>query len=262
MEWNILGLSKKEEKVLLSIQGGENTPLLLSRATKISRTGIYAILQNLKKRGLAKTNIHNGKKYWSLVPVRELEEALYGAKKSLLKIPEGREEIHGLSDSMVVIHRGKEAVKSVLRKIFSEHRNERLYGFQGDTAANNWDNVFTVEETNTLNKLVKRNQFIVEAILPTGWFERETKKLGMSWAKEFEGRMTRTVTIDQSYFDHGAQLFIFKNSIYLIALSEEVIIEIRNSEIQKMLMSLFRFAEDHGTLIDPNSLLRKIIETK
>src|SRR3989338_5250928 len=166
----LLGLSKKEQKVLRALQEGGDTPVKLSKVTGVSRTAVYAILQNLKKRGLAQVRTTNGKRHWGLTPEREIEGVLYEAKRTLLKIPEGREEIHGLSDSTVIVHRGAEAVRMLLNGMLAGHKNERFYGFQGNIAAINWDKVFSVEETNAFNRAIKKNHIITEAILPDGWF--------------------------------------------------------------------------------------------
>ena len=256
----VFGFSKKELKVLDALKNGLDTPLEVSRDTKVSRTAVYAILKNLKERGLVSTHIHNGKKSWFLSPERELDATIYDAKRALLDIPEGREELHGVTDATVVVHRGKEAVKKLMEHIWLHHKNERLYGFQGNVAAIGWNKIFSVEETNVFNRAVKKNGIIVEAILPDGWFERETRNLGVTWAKDFEGRTTRTHVISDEYFKHGGQLFLLKNAIYLNAHNEELVIEIRNSEIQKMLMAFFRFMQDHSRVIDPNEILRTLIQ--
>jgi hypothetical protein len=107
---------------------------------------------------------------------------------------------------------------------------------------------------------VKKNGIIVDALLPDGWFERQTRLLGVAWAKDFEGRTTRTHVVDEQYFKHGGQLYLFKNSIYLNAHNEELVIEIRNSEIQKMLMAFFLFMQDHSRVIDANEILRNLIK--
>lgn len=256
---SLLGLSKKEEKVILALQDGPSTPLLLSRKTHVSRTAVYAILQNLKMRGLAHTNIKNGKKHWSLAPEREIEEALYSAKRALLKIPMGREELHGLSDATVIVHRGQESIRKVLGELLFDHKNERFYGLVGDAAAVYWNAIFPLAETNRFNRALKRNNIIAETIMQDGVLERQTRELGVSWAKEFEGRTTRVNVIDAEYFAHGGQIFIFKQSIYLMALGEELVIEIRNSEMQRMLLMFFKFMQDNSQLIDANELLRKVI---
>lgn len=255
----LLGLSKKEEKVLVALQGGAGTPLLLARVTKVSRTAIYAILTNLKKRGLVESRITSGKKHWTLAAEREIEEVLYAAKRTLLKIPEGREEGHGLSDSVVIIHRGQEAIRKVLGELLFVHKNERFYALIGDGAAEHWNKIFSLQETNKFNRALKTNNIIAETIIEDGFLERETRRLGVSWAKDFEGRTTRVNVIDAEYFAYGAQVWIFKQSIYLMALGEEIVIEIRNSEIQRMLLTFIKFMQDNSRVIDANELLRNVI---
>ena len=256
----ILGLSKKETAVFDALQKDCLTPLSISKKTNVSRTAVYAILQNFKKRGLIKSNITNGKKHWSFVLEQDIEKRLYNTKRQLLKIPEGREELHGLLDSMIVLHRGRDAIRAVLKKFLFENKNKRLYGFQGNVSE--WINIFTVKETNELNQYIKKNGIIVESVLPEGWFEEQTKNFGMEWAKDFEGRTTRVHIIDPKYFNHGGQLWLFKESLYLFALKEEIIVEIRNSEIQKMILMFFRFIQDNSRSIDANALLRKLIGVK
>ena len=255
----LLGLSKKEEKVLIALQMGASTPLLLARVTKVSRTAVYAILLNLKKRGLAQVRTTSGKKHWALTPEREIEETLYEAKRALLKIPEGREEVHSLSDSTVIVHRGQESIRKVLGELLLAHKNERFYGFVGDTAAQYWNKMFSLQETNRFNRALKSNNIIAETIIQEGVLERQTRELGVSWAKDFEGRTTRVNIIDAEYFAHASQVFIFKQSIYLLALGEELVIEIRNSEIQKMLLTFIKFIQDNSRVIDANALLRGVI---
>lgn len=230
---NLLELSKKEERVLISLQNNNDTPLLLARKTKVSRPAVYAILQNLKKRGLADSYIIRGKKRWRVASEREIENVLYAAKSTLLKIPAGRQEVQGLSDATVVVHRGAEAVRGVLVGMLSTHKNERFYGFAGDTSSIAWNKLFSLKETNQFNRTLKKNNIIAETILQEGLLERETKNLGIEWAKEFEGRTTKVNIVDRQYFENAAQMFIFRESIYIMALGEEIVIEIRNSEIKK-----------------------------
>ncbi|MEK7604344.1 MAG: helix-turn-helix domain-containing protein [Patescibacteria group bacterium] len=255
----LLGLSKKEEKVLTALQEGADTPVKLTKVTNVSRTAIYAILQNLKKRGLAGAHIVHGKKYWRLASEREIEETLYAAKRALLQIPEGREELHGLSDATVVVHRGAPAIRKVLGELLFNHKNERFYALVGDEAAVYWNKLFPLEATNRFNRALKKNGIIAEMVMQDGILERQTRELGVSWARDFEGRTARLNVIDADYFVHGGQVFIFKQSIYLMALGEELVIEIRNSEIQRMILAFFKYIQDTSLVIDANALLRGII---
>lgn len=256
----LLGLSRKEIRVLNALRDDKNTPLLISRHTKISRPAIYDILIRLHKRKLIKSNIQNGKKYWAWAKERDLEEELYEIKKALFNFEQGVEEVRGPSDSMVVIHRGSEAIHKLLFSIIKNNKDRRLYGIQGDTVSVGWDKVFGIEKTNELNRLIKKNNLIIEAILPQGWFERQTKTLGKKWAQDFEGRMSVTHSIKAEYFEHGGQLWVFKNSLYLIAMNEEIVIEVQNSEIQKLILSMFNFIQDNSHKSDINAILRNLID--
>jgi Fe2+ or Zn2+ uptake regulation protein len=255
-----LGLSKKEDRVLVALRDGARTPLALSRVTKVSRPAVYTILQNLKKRGLVESRIVDGKKQWRMCNEHEIDRVIADAKHALLKTPEGSTEVYGMSDSSVVVHRGAEAIKRLMLTLFAAHPRERLLGFQGDTSTIGWNHMFSVPETNKINRDIKNNRIIVEAILPEGWLEEQTKLLGVGWAKDFEGRTTRVNVIDPKYFKHGGQCFIFKDSLYFFALNEELLIEVRNSEIQKMILSIFAFIQDNSHVIDANELLRKLME--
>jgi hypothetical protein len=129
----------------------------------------------------------------------------------------------------------------------------------GDEAAVYWNKLFPLEATNRFNRALKKNGIIAEMVMQDGILERQTRKLGVSWARDFEGRTARLNVIDADYFAHGGQVFIFKQSIYLMALGEELVIEIRNSEIQRMILSFFKYIQDTSPVVDANALLRGVI---
>jgi hypothetical protein len=116
-----------------------------------------------------------------------------------------------------------------------------------------------------LNRNIKKNKFIIEAILPDGFFTRAFARMGAGWAKDFEGRTYRASLIDERYFDHTAEVFLFKDSVYLISMKEALVIEIRHSQIQKMLTQMAEFMQDNARVVDGNEALRRLInenETK
>lgn len=259
----LLGLSGKEVRVLDAVRDGRATPLLIATATRVSRPAVYEILARLHSRGLVQSYIRDGKKYWRQASTHDLEQALYATKKQLFNIAEGVEEVRGLSDSLVTVHRGGEAIRKLLRGILVENKDTRLWAIQGDTVAIGWNKVFGVEGTNELNRFIKQNRIIVEVIMPFGFFERQIEIMGQSWAKDFEGRMAINHEIDEQYFEHGGQIWMFKNSVYFVAMNEEIIIEVRNSEIQRLIMAMFTFIQDNSKKFDVNERLRRLLgETK
>ena len=261
---SILALSIKEERVLLAIIKGIKTPLLIAKETRVTRPAVYDILTKLKDRGLVKSYIVGGKKSWRLAHKDDIDEALYETKKVLLSISEGVEEVKGLSDGTVIVHRGKDAVLKMLLHITKDHKNERLYGLQGNTVQQGWDNIVGPEKINEFNNDLRKNNVITEAILPYEWFEDHVRDLGEKegfiWLKGFIGRAYATYLIDKKYFNHAGQIFMFKSSLYLMAMNEALVVEIRNSELQKMIKQMFSYIEEHAEKVDVNSKLQRMID--
>lgn len=257
----LLGLSNKEIKVLDSLRYKKNTPLQICKATNVSRPAIYEILTRLRTRGLVKTNIIEGKKYWSQAKERDLEQSLYETKKQLFNISDGTEEVYGLSDSTVILYRGKEAIKKLfLKDLLTEHKGQKLHMTVAMQPSDDWEKIMGLEGINEFNRLVKKNEMITELISPEGWFQNEFARLGEAWAKEFIGRAAIANEIDGSYFNHHGQIWMFKNSVYLISMNEELVIEIRNSEIQKLVRSFYDFIQDNSRKYDVNSRLRELLD--
>lgn len=258
----LLGLSRAEIKVLEALRAQKNTPLQIAEHTKVSRPAIYEILDRLHKRGIVTSTIKNGKKYWSQAKERDLEQELYETKKELFDIEKGVEEVHGLSDSTVIVHRGKSAIRKLIFDIVKSYKGERLYAIQGEAIVSAWNDVVGLEKINELNRLIKKNTIITEIIFPFDWLEKQGPLLGKKWMEDFSERTAITHEIDGEYFQHTGQIWAFRNSLYLIAMSEEIIIEVRNSEIQKIILSMFRFIQDNSRRIDVNKILRELLKTE
>jgi sugar-specific transcriptional regulator TrmB len=255
----VLGLSKKEERVLQAVMEGLQTPVEISKKTGISRPAIYAILKHLDSRHLTTSHRIGGRKAWRMANNREVDEAFYEAKRAVLGIHEGKEELYTQADTGITLYRGKEALQELLRHLFEDHKGERYRGTQGDNVIPAWRELFGTETINTFNRAIKKNGMIVEAIMPKEYFERGVREFGPSWAKDFEGRTFRVNEIDTAYFNHGAEVFLFKDVLYLASMSEALVIEIRHSEIQKMIASLINYIQDTAKSVDGNEILRQIM---
>ena len=258
----ILDLSTKEKKVLLALQGGHTTPLTIAKATKVTRPAVYDIFKKLKKRGLIESHIKDGKKSWGMESEKELADTLYEAKKVLLKFSDGSEELHGVSDSVVTVHRGKEALKKVIFAMIKDRKNERFLGlsdFSPELLDEGWLTVLTAEDIHEFNRIVKKNAIIAELIAPYGWIDEHYKAMGDSWAKDYEGRAASSVYLDKKYFQHSGQIFAFSDALFLLALKDQLIIEIRHSDIQKMILGMYAFMKESGKPVDVNRRLRELM---
>lgn len=255
----ILGLSRNEIRVLNMVRIGYDVPSLIAQHSSISRPAIYEILERLEERGLIVSQTDEGKKHWMQSKDKELDKEFYAIKKQLLSIADGVEEVCGLSDATVTVHRGTFAVRKVLDNIVQKHKEQRLYGIQGDRVAPGWEKIYSAKGMNEWNRAVKKNMIITEMVFPQGWIKRQSDIYGKQWAEDFEGRASMMYEIDEKYFEHGGQVFIFKDSLYLMAMNEEKIIEVHNSDIQKLILSMFRYIQDNSKKVDVNAKLREII---
>lgn len=256
----ILDLSVKEERVLSSLQVGHFAVADIAIQAKVTRPSVYDILKKLKKRGLVESKFTKGKKSWHVIDTKELASSLYETKKVLLGLSDGREEAGGVDDSLIVLHRGRGAINKILHEIFLSRHHERFLSLTGTSPLSDWMTLMSSGEIGELNRRIKKNCLITELIAPEKWVEEHFKVMGKEWAIDYEGRTASTVYIDKQYFDHAAQLFSFKDALYLLALSDQLIIEIRHSAIQKMILSMYAFMKDHGEKIDGNRLLRELME--
>lgn len=260
MKQDILNFSPNEKKVFESLRKRINTPLLIAQATAIPRPTVYVTLDDLKFRGLVETHLVNGKKFWRLKTEQEIDEELYVAKRFLFNLPEGRKEIRSAGDSFVVIHRGKEAIHKLLQHVFKEHKNEKMYGLQGNTSTSAWEAVLPIPILNEINDSIKKNHILMHAVLEKGWAIETAKKFGIEWARNFEGRTTSVHELSPEYMNYPTEIWLFKNSVYMFAPKEEIVVEIKNSDMVHMIKALFNFIQDHTRSIDINHVLREVLE--
>jgi hypothetical protein len=167
-----------------------------------------------------------------------------------------------LKHKTIHLYEGKESVSDLMKQIFTTHKNEFCIGIQSDIVYKDWKKVLGLSTINNLNKNIKKNKLIIQAILPKGHFTRGIDTMGSEWARHFEGRTYRANEIDEQYFKHHAELFLFKKSLYLICLRDELVLEIKHPEIQKMMLLLINFIQDNSRLLDGNEIIRNILMIK
>lgn len=260
--FRLLNLSTKEAKVFLSLQNGNITVVEIATHTGVSRPSVYDILKKLKYRGLVGSSIVHGKKSWSIATEKTLTEVLYDTKKAILGFADGKEEVSGATDGVVTVHRGNEAVKKAIFGMIANRKHERFlcYTAFSDLLDKGWLAIFTPDEINEFNRIVKKNGIISELVAPENWVEDHYKAMGDTWAKDYEGRASSAVYLSPKYFQHSGQIFAFKDVMYLLALNDKMIIEIRHSDIQTMVLAMYAFMKERGDTVDVNRRLRELVE--
>ena len=248
----------------------KHTPLSISASTKIARPTVYITLESLKSRGLISRYTVDGRRYWRVNSNSEIVELLQNSKKFLLNSLDGTDSYAGSKsskssksddalESIVKVYRGKEEIENLINHLFMNHKHERWQAIQGNKVSSGWYQIFGLDGINHVNELIKENQMITEGIIPHRWYKEEFDKYGVSWAEGFMGRMAATSEIDKKYFDHEGQVFLFEDSTYLLALNEELVIEIKNSQIKIVLKEMMHYITDNADKVDVNAELRRLI---
>jgi DNA-binding MarR family transcriptional regulator len=253
------GLSKKGAQVLATIQAGYYTPVQISKQTNISRPAIYAILTQLAEQGLVNERTHGNARTWQIASATQINKLLEQAKSEILGSTEEKEVMYHGRDVEIKVYRGAKTISELMRYIFQQHKDEICIGIQGDNVYAGWRDLLGIETINDLNKSIKKNGLINQAIVPQGHYSRAVDTMGIEWAQHFEGRAYRANEIDEMYFNHKGEMFLFKDSVYLISMTEELVIEIKNSHIQKMLLSLVQYVQNTAHVVDGNELLRELM---
>lgn len=264
LKLEILGLSAKEKKVLACLLSHSdenvksNTPLLINKQTKISRTAIYHILNVLKKRGLIERYKDNGKFYYRMVSDDEIANKLYEIKKELTGVASGKIEIDNNLNKNIILHQGLDAVKSCFVKMFTENKNGKFTGVQGNNTLPLYGEYLGKGFVDDLNKKIKDNKMIVEGIMAEGWEATSKDSFDNEWATNYTGRMANLHQIPSQYFKHHGEIFIFKDTLYLISLRDMIIIEIRHSDMSQAVISIIKYIMDNTDTIDINKSIKQL----
>ncbi|MEO7529929.1 MAG: MarR family transcriptional regulator [Sediminibacterium sp.] len=258
----LLGLTANAAKVLNAIKNGLKTPVQISNETGVSRPAVYSLIEQLEKQGLVVVMEGDRGKEWKLASKSQINNLLTEIKKEILSEETKEELLYQEKDVQIKIYRGRDSITSLMQHIFQKHKNEVCIGIQGDNVYEGWKNLIGIETIHEINKSIKKNSLVNQAIVPKDNFLRGIETMGVEWAKNFEGRAYRANEIDEKYFKHKAEMFLFKDAVYLLSMNEELVIEIKHSEIQKMLLLLLQYVQDTSRLVDGNGILRELMTAK
>ena len=255
----ILGLSVSAATVLLQIKAGRVTPVQIAKHINLSRPAIYAILRNLQTQGLVTETYDGDTKVWTVAHISQINSLFEAAKEGLFGSSTENAVKYLDNGLQVNVYRGKETIGELMKEIFTSHRGQKCIGIQGVNVYPGWKSLLGVEFVNKLNKAIKKNKMINQAIVPRGHFDEVVKVMGVEWARHFEGRPYRANEIDPKYFKHKGEMFFFKDSVYLVSMSENLVIEIKHSHIHQMLYGLIEYVQENSPVVDGNERLRQII---
>lgn len=270
MNWSqdsmkILGLNSVEISVL-SVLSTEKNVRDIARDSGISRTGVIYCLNKLSKKGLVSPIQIKRRRNYIAVSGDKLAhqfEQVIGDIRMSAKEKRGV-RIRTSKENEFIIHVGKEEVIPAYLRIVKENKNQRIKAIQHHRSWNAMLEKISQSQLVEFNKTVIKNRLIIDGILNESAYAQYKEEIKSDFKKNaaavesLEGRMADYTTFPDQFFDHDAEIWLFKDTALIVNWREEVAIEITNKEIMLFLRDMFEFVKVSNRKIDHNRLIKQV----
>lgn len=230
-----LGLTKGEIKTyLFLITRPQSSVSQISGETKLNRSNLYSILENLINKNLVTSTIIDNVKYFSAnepTVLREIiEKKISDLNKKKLDLNEFIQNADKLgafaSDVKVEFYQGNEGIKNILEKILQLKRGETVYSL-------GYENLFERRFKYYFKK------FKTERVRKGIQFKAIFKKTKRT--KSLKIKLTEIKYLDLQYFSN-VEISIYKNSLTIFFVSENTkVLHIESEALYKHMLNYFNF---------------------
>lgn len=247
-----LGLSNTSKKILSCLKNARSLNDV-AKETGIPRTSVAYNLKELVKRGLVKTVVR-GKRYQYIALSKE-DLSVY-----LQKVTDSPTK-----ESGVIIHIHTKEIVSMYERIMSLHKDERWKVIQPNKSWMHMHKKLTAPELIRLNDAISKNGIIVDALIQADAYKRyrEFFKRDEAALREIVGSFTNRkadyTLIPEHFFNHNAEIWLFRNTFCIINWEDEVAVEINNVDMMHFMKDLFEIAKMSGQKVDHNQAIRDLL---
>lgn len=203
------GLSEKEAEIYLAcLKTGETTANRLTQLTKIRRSTVYEVLDNLKKKAIVTSLIKNKKYYFRAVSPSALIDLLRDKERLITSIMPKLKEISGTvtNKTKVELFEGNLSVKEAVLDMLN---NNEILVYGGSTIG---DEIFGTFTENFARRRVSRNikmKSIIGKSIPRHMLDKSIRSLTeIRSLSLFEG--------------HKSVYFIYGESLLIVNLGAEL----------------------------------------
>ena len=232
-------LFDEKEKIILKSLILNNTPLEISADTTLPRTTVYFVLDKLKRRGLVKNEYEGRKKKWFL---RKIEE------KSILN----EDCISNFKK-----HNNNESIENFLNNLTISNET-KFKNLNGDNITEGWNKNIGAKNIIKFNKYLNKNNLVSDLISSKKSLKNNLNQFGSEWSKSFISKPTEYHLINDKYSNHGAQIFLNKNKVFIVNMNTLFVLEISDQETIKMFKSIFEFIKDNTKKISLSDFIKEI----
>lgn len=270
MNWSqdsiqMLGLSPVEVSVL-NVLSTEKNVRDITHDSGVSRTGVNYCLTKLVRKGLVSPiRIKRRVKYVAVskeILAKKFQQAMDDLQMSAKEKRGVR--IRTSKENEFIIHVGIEEVIPAYLRIVKESKNQRIKAIQHHRSWNAMLEKISQAQLVEFNKTVIQNKLIIDGILNESAYTQYKEEIKSDFKKNaaavesLEGRMADYTTFPDQFFDHDAEIWLFKDTALIVNWREEVAIEITNKEIMLFLRDMFEFVKVSNRKIDHNRLIKQV----
>ncbi len=262
----IFGLTKTEA-VVLEVLDTAKSVQNIAKDSKISRTGINHTLKKLYNKGLITYTRHGKRKSYVAMTPSQLSHKLQIAVDEL-NISGGTKKsarVKISKESEFTIYTGIKEIIPAHERIASLNKDQRLRAIQPNKSWMNLHKKLNPKQLIRFNEAIRDNKIIVDAVVQSnayalyGEFFKHDPKTLKSIAESFTDRMADYTSISEKFFDYNAEIWIYKETVFIINWEEEVAIEITNTDIMHFMKDMYEIVKSKGSKIDHNQIMREIL---
>jgi DNA-binding MarR family transcriptional regulator len=270
MNWSqdsikMLGLTATEIRILDVLTEEKNIRDITSESG-VSRTGVNYAVGKLVAKGLASPiRIKRRTNYIALSGDKLAQKFERAIGDIHLSAKEKRGvRIRTSKENEFIIHVGTDEVIPAYLRIVKENKNQRIKAIQHHRSWNAMLEKISQAQLIEFNTTVIRNKLIIDGILNESAYKQYQEEIKADYMKNaaavesLEGRMADYTTFPDQFFDHDAEIWLFKDTALIINWREEVAIEITNKEIMLFLRDMFEFVKVSNRKIDHNRLIKQV----
>jgi sugar-specific transcriptional regulator TrmB len=239
-----LGLEKKEAKVYLTLlELGQTNVYRIAQKSKINRSTVYYLLDNLKKAGLVEKILSGGKTYYSAEDPRVLEDILERKKKILIDgLPELLSKAKAFDKApKITFFEGIGGLRTAYLKTLELKNDELLFWFDKD-----YGFIMSEDFMKEYTEKRQKQNSIVKSITP-----KSEKMIEYVNREKAFGRIVRFIDEKHAHFFGNSTIILFaRRKVAIFSNKEEIATIIESEEIYKTLKGIFSFIweilEDRG----------------
>ena len=175
----------------------------------------------------------------------------------ILRTMDDNSPVETTNSQQIQTYTTKEAIGDFLEKSVLAD-GERLKCLNGDNILSGWLKNVGIDSIVKFNKHMRDNDIISDVVSSKGSLKNQINEWGDEWIDSISSKPTEYHLIDKKYADHGAQIFLKNNKVFLLDLSKPIVIEIKNEEMTKMFKSFFEIIKDNTKNVGISELLRNM----